>query len=585
MSYQLDRFNGTFLVNVEDGSIETNSTDLRFVGKNYAGYGEVQNENFLHLLENFSNVTPPPKVISGQIWYDSANKKLKFYDGNKFRLAGGAEVGTSAPSGLGIGEFWFDTSAKQLYTWTGSDFILIGPESAPELGAASAIPRSVKDVNGGNHTILQLTSNGKTVVVINQDPEFTLDSTLTPIEDFNIIKRGVNLVKTNLSGVSTDGYVYWGTSSNALRLGGLSADQYIQKGSVSFDQEITFNDSGLSLGNDNDLRIRVENTDEVIFENRLGNNITFRISTSVSNKRDIGIFTLDGFIPGDNLVYNLGSTLSRWNQIFAGSVNANLIGNVTGNTVGNHRGDLLANDTQIIINAETKQIGFTGANIVGTLTGSVQGNLTGTATNSNLLDNKPPSLTVPLTSTETIPIRSATGDITATRFLGTATRADELLVSGVYRVASATAGSNTVAVRNSSGDIIARIFEGTATAARYADLAEKYIPDTNYDVGTVMVVGGEFEITASVNGQRAIGVISSHPAFMMNSELEGGVYVALKGRVPVRTRGNVKKGDRLVAGNNGCAEVAKPEDYNNVFAIALESSDDQNIKNIEAVIL
>ena len=79
MAYQLDRFNGTFLVNVDDGSIETNSTDLRFVGKNYAGYGEVQNENFLHLLENFANTTPPPKVINGQIWYDTANKKLKFY--------------------------------------------------------------------------------------------------------------------------------------------------------------------------------------------------------------------------------------------------------------------------------------------------------------------------------------------------------------------------------------------------------------------------------------------------------------------------------------------------------------------------
>ena len=89
MAYQVDRFNGTFLVSVDDGTIDT-TTDIRFVGKNYAGYGEVQNENFLHLLENFANTSAPPKVLTGQIWYDSGNKKLKFYDGNTSRTASGA---------------------------------------------------------------------------------------------------------------------------------------------------------------------------------------------------------------------------------------------------------------------------------------------------------------------------------------------------------------------------------------------------------------------------------------------------------------------------------------------------------------
>ena len=93
MAYQVDKFNGTILTSVEDGTIDT-TTDLRLVGKNYAGYGEVQNENFVHLMENFANTSAPPKVIVGQIWYDSATKKLKFYDGSKFRLAGGAEVST-----------------------------------------------------------------------------------------------------------------------------------------------------------------------------------------------------------------------------------------------------------------------------------------------------------------------------------------------------------------------------------------------------------------------------------------------------------------------------------------------------------
>ena len=68
---------------------------LRFIGKNYAGYGEIQNENFLHLLENFASGTQPTRPLGGQIWFDTSPSKLKFYDGTKFRTTGGAEVGTT----------------------------------------------------------------------------------------------------------------------------------------------------------------------------------------------------------------------------------------------------------------------------------------------------------------------------------------------------------------------------------------------------------------------------------------------------------------------------------------------------------
>ena len=54
MAYQIDKFNGTFLVSIDDQTINTTATDLRLVGRNYAGYGEIQNENFVHLMENFA---------------------------------------------------------------------------------------------------------------------------------------------------------------------------------------------------------------------------------------------------------------------------------------------------------------------------------------------------------------------------------------------------------------------------------------------------------------------------------------------------------------------------------------------------
>jgi hypothetical protein len=115
-------------------------------------------------------------------------------------------------------------------------------------------------------------------------------------------------------------------------------------------------------------------------------------------------------------------------------------------------------------------------------------------------------------------------------------------------------------------------------------LAEKYIADAEYEVGTVVTVGGNAEVTATKYGDLAIGVVSANPAFKMNSELEGGTYIALKGRVPVKVIGSVKKGQRLIATDQGCAVAGVPHS-SDVFAMALESSNDTGIKTIEAVIL
>jgi len=158
------------------------------------------------------------------------------------------------------------------------------------------------------------------------------------------------------------------------------------------------------------------------------------------------------------------------------------------------------------------------------------------------------------------------------------------LYNGAYRTAVHTATANTIVARDSSANIYCNILNGTATSAQYADLAEKYLADQEYDVGTVVVVGGDKEVTASTWGKRAIGVVSANPAFMMNRDLEGGTYIALKGRVPVKITGSVKKGDNLIAANNGCASVAVHHS-SEVFAVALESSNDTGIKLVEAVIL
>jgi hypothetical protein len=184
----------------------------------------------------------------------------------------------------------------------------------------------------------------------------------------------------------------------------------------------------------------------------------------------------------------------------------------------------------------------------------------------------------------------------ARTFNGIATRADSLFMGqDDYRQASSAATSGTVAVRTSSpetinninitaGSLKAAFFVGTATSANYADLAEKYLADKDYPVGTVVSVGGEKEVTASKWGDRALGVVSGNPAYMMNAELEGGTFIALKGRVPVFVSGAVKKGDRMIASNDGTATAAVPH-ANDVFAIALESNSDTGVKIVECVVL
>lgn len=587
MAYQVDKFNGTFLTSVEDGTIDT-TTDLRFVGKNYAGYGEVQNENFLHLLENFANTSSPPKAITGQVWYDSGNKKLKFYDGNQWKSATGSEVSATAPSGLQSGELWWDTSAKQLYAYSGTEFVLVGPEASPDLGTSGVTAQVVKDSGNANHSILKIQAGGKTMAIVSQT-EFTLNTTVNPIDDFTVVKKGITLAKADSNGITSDNFIFWGTASNALSLNGFSASDFVTTGSPTLPSGARFIDSGFTVGDGNDLRVRVENDDEIVLESVLGNPIKIIINENALTRRTIAEIGDTGIIPGLTNEYDLGSTTKAWQNVYATTVTGNLVGNVTGNTTGAHTGNVLATDTQILINGTSKEIGYSGATLRGTLFGSVQGNLTGTASNSSALNSIQPSETVPVAQ-NSIPIRNTSGTIFATTFSGIATKTDRLKIDNAatdsdpdYRSAKTTATPSTIAARDGAGDLTANLFKGTATAARYADLAEKYLTDAEYEVGTVISVGGENEVTACNSGDKAIGVISENPAFMMNTHLAGGQYVALKGRVPVKVVGAVSKGDRLIASHNGTAE--RSDSSADTFAIALETSSETSEKLIEAVVL
>ena len=127
-----------------------------------------------------------------------------------------------------------------------------------------------------------------------------------------------------------------------------------------------------------------------------------------------------------------------------------------------------------------------------------------------------------------------------------------------------------------------------AATAQYADLAENYTSDSDYASGTVLVFGGEAEVTQSHSSHdtRIAGVVSTNPAYLMNGA-EPGIAVALQGRVPCRVLGPVDKGDRVVASHiAGVAQALDPQQYQPgcIIGKALQAIDSTDISTIEVVV-
>ena len=123
MSYTINKTDGTTLVTLKDGTIDTSTSDVALFGKGYAGFGEKLNENFVSLLENFASTTAPNNKTKGQVWYDSSTNQLNVYTGTKWKPVGGSTTGTSQPASAVLGDMWFDTTNKQLYTYSGTSWI------------------------------------------------------------------------------------------------------------------------------------------------------------------------------------------------------------------------------------------------------------------------------------------------------------------------------------------------------------------------------------------------------------------------------------------------------------------------------
>jgi hypothetical protein len=372
MPYQIDRFNGTTISSVPDQTVDSTSCDLKLIGKNYAGYGEVQNENFLHLLENFRGLTSPRRPIIGQLWFDETANKIKYRDTtSSWRSLTVTEVGPTTPTSLTIkdqGNFWFDTDRKQVSVFDGSDMIVVGPEQAPGFGITRLVSDTVRDNGNTEYAISKLVIDDTVIATISNDT-FTIGD-ITVINGFTEIKKGITLINTSTTGVTSSDHRFWGTAGNSLKLAGYSIADFVLRTPGGS----TFDDSGFTVGNAQDLKIFIENGNSPVLNNQSGSDFVIRIT---DNTEVIDyVFNDSGIIPGTTELQDLGSTAFKWNTVHATEIRGNLVGNVegnvigglTGNSVGTHRGNIQAADLTSAYNYSTKT--FYG-NFDGTVTGTV----------------------------------------------------------------------------------------------------------------------------------------------------------------------------------------------------------------------
>lgn len=229
MPYILNKTNGTIVATVQDASLDL-STDLIFVGRNYAGYGEWQNENFLKLLENFANTIPPTKPVEGEIWYDTANKKINVYNGGIWKQISNLAISAEVPasSNFTTGDLWYDSDKEQLYAFNGTDFTLIGPPSGADTRAQwrGDLEYSQEDIGTPKYNIKAVVGSNNDVVAVVSNETFTVDqATQEPYPSYPIyqsgspftVSKGITLLGADPESGNSEsaGTFFWGTARHA----------------------------------------------------------------------------------------------------------------------------------------------------------------------------------------------------------------------------------------------------------------------------------------------------------------------------------------------------------------------------------
>lgn len=591
MAYTINLTDGTIFATVADGTVNTSSS-MTLVGKNYAGYGEFLDENFIHLLENGSNITAPPSPLTGQLWWDKTNTLLKVYNGTTFKTISAATASATQPASNVTGDLWYDTVNQQVKVYTGTGFIVVGPAFSSSQGTSGAIPETINDSGASPHFVTTLYVNNSRVAIVSKDASFTPAAPINTT--FPTIYNGITLWNSGSP-------VFGGSATNSQTLNSLASTDFMRAtantsttGTVK-----VLNDTGLYVGAANVFNVNTSATDANIKSDistgnlniqanvggttylvaqALGGNGTFAIANSATVGNAL---TVTGTVSGGNL--NTGGNVSATGNVTGGNVKTSsvLIGSSTVSATGNITGGNVLTGGIV---SSTGNIS-SAANISGLYVLGDGSKLTGLSAAV--------SVTKIVNGTSEANIGASGGNLSIT--VGAVANVVVVDTTTVYaNVVSvksiAKTGTNAVGNIGSSSNYFERVF-ATATTALYADVAERFAADEVMEPGTVVELGGQAEITRAQHdlSSNVFGVISTKPAFTMNGgagEDDTHPAVAMTGRVPVKVIGTVRKGDRLVSAGNGIARAANPGEITafNVIGRSLVDKTTTDEGTIEAIV-
>ena len=595
MSYTINLTNGTNLIpeGVSDGTVDTSHTSLVLVGKNYAGYGQFLNTNFVRLLENFANTSSPANPLKGQLWWDSRNNILKVYSGTSWKISTGA---TSSPansppgdlSALG-GDLWLDTTNGQLKVYSGTSWITVGPVATSAAGDTGVFPVIVSDTYGGSHLLIQIRFSGINYAC------FSKDIFTSSLDGFATIKAGLNF-NTSISptwGISTQDVTAKPNTlvirdgSSGIAVAGLSATTVTAatingssiNGNITVPTSGSFVSTGYSTYNGLELATVGGTATFSSINNTIIGNTTPSTGkfTFIEQIGSSGVKFAGDVYPAANISANIGQTTAYANIVYTRDVN--LLNSI-----------IPAANTGANIGTSTGY--FNNSYVVNSYAGTVVANA-GVVPSSNLTSTL--GTTSNYFNAAYINNFTALGSIISsanlTVSLGSTSNYFKNAYVGNVTVLTGIMPSANLAANIGSSTSWFNIIYGKSVQAQYADLAERFEADGVYGPGTVVEIGGPAEITAVGDelSENVFGVISTNAAYLMNAGAGSNDThppIAVQGRVPVKVTGQIKKGDRLVSAGQGIARAGKRTEITawNVIGRALENKTTNGIGVIEAVV-
>jgi len=273
MAYTINKTDGTILATVADGQIDELSTDLTLVGKNYSGFGESINENFVKLLENFSSSSQPTSPIRGQIWFDVSELKLKVYSGTGFVPVSSATISNQQPLNLGVGDLWFNDLAKQLYFFDGTNTILLGPDYSVTQGISGLKVVNILDSLNQNRVVVYLYANGILLGIFSKDA-FTPK---LPIDGFS------GSIIPGFSAGTLANLKFNVTVTNSEKLGSQPASLYVRNDTSNIvnGQIIISSNLGLIIGDANQGQFQVQDGNLIIANIASNKQMSFNVRRDV----------------------------------------------------------------------------------------------------------------------------------------------------------------------------------------------------------------------------------------------------------------------------------------------------------------